>query len=93
MALKSNTEIGSPKYITLSGFVLVSDVTLLAKSLETFLHISAPKPVKTPPSENPIALSIVPPMDAPPAVPPAIILSLNMFFLCVSRCSSVDLFN
>ena len=77
--LKSNTEIGPPKYLILSGDVLVSGVILLAKSY-TFLHISAPKPVNKPPSLKPKTLSIVPPMANPPAAPAPTILFLTMFF-------------
>ena len=80
VALKSNIEAGSPKYIILSGDVLVSDVILLAKSDGTFLPISAPKPVNKPPPLKPIALSIVPPMADPPAAPAPTISFLIMFF-------------
>ena len=79
VALKSNIEIGSPKYLILSGDVLVSDVNLLAKSLDILLPISAPKPNNKPPSENPIAASTVVPMDSPLATPPATISSLTIF--------------
>ena len=78
--LKSNIEIGSPKYLILSGLVLVSDVTPLAKSVETFLPRSPPKPDNKPPSLNPIAETTVVPMAYPPATPPATISSLTMFF-------------
>ena len=78
--LKPNIEIGSPKYLILSGDVLVSDVILLAKSVETFLPISAPKPDNKPPSLKPVAESTVVPMANPPATPPATISSLTMFF-------------
>ena len=78
--LKSNIEIGSPKYLIPSGLVLVSDVILLAKSFETFLPIPPPKPDNKPPSLNPIAESTVVPMANPPATPPATISSLTMFF-------------
>ena len=77
--LKSNIEIGSPKYIILSGLVSVSDVILLAKSLDTFLPIPAPKPDNKPPSLNPVAESTVVPMANPPATPPATISSLTCF--------------
>ena len=80
-ALKSNIEIGSPKYLTLSGDVLVSGVILLAKSLDTFLPISTPKPDNKPPSLNPIAESTVVPMANPPATPAPTISLLTMFFL------------
>ena len=69
LALKSNIEIGSPKYRILSGDVLLSDVNLLAISVETFLPISAPKPLNNPPSEKPIAESTDAPMANPPAAP------------------------
>ena len=78
--MKSIAEIGSPKYLILSGLVLVSDVILLAKSDDTFLPISAPKPLSNPPSEKPIAESTVAPAANPPAVPAPIISSLTMFF-------------
>ena len=78
--LKSNIEIGSPNYLILSGLVLVSDVILLAKSVETFLPISPPKTNNKPPSLNPKAESTVVPMANPPATPPATISSLTMFF-------------
>ena len=80
VALKSNIEAGSPKYLILSGDVLVSDVILLAKSFDTFLPISAPKPDNKPPSLKPVALSADAPIDNPPATPPATISSLPMFF-------------
>ena len=80
VALKSNIEIGSPKYIILSGDVLVSDVILLAKSLDTFLLISVPIAINKPPSLKPIALSIDAPMDTPPAAPTPTISSLTVFF-------------
>ena len=79
--LKSNIEIGSPKYLILSGDVLVSDVILSAKSVETFLPISVPEPVNNPPSEKPIAESADAPIDSPPATPAPTISSLTMFFL------------
>ena len=80
VALKSNIEIGSPKYLILSGDVLVSDVVLSAKSVETFLPISVPKPVNNPPSEKPIAESTYVPIDNPPATPAPTISSLTVFF-------------
>ena len=80
VALKSNALIGSPKYLTLSGDVLVSDVILLAKSLDTFLPISAPKTANNPPSLKPIAESTVAPAANPPATPAPTISSLTMFF-------------
>ena len=78
--LKSNIEPGSPKYVILSGDVLVSDVILSAKSVETFLPISAPKPDNKPPSLKPIAESTVAPAANPPATPPPTISSLTVFF-------------
>ena len=80
VALKSKAEIGSPKYRILLRLVLVSDEILLAKSLDTFLPISAPKPDNKPPTLNPIAESTVVPMANPPATPPATISSLTMVF-------------
>ena len=77
--LKSNIETGSPKYLILSGLVLVSSVILFAKSLDTFLPISALKPLDIPPSENPIAASADAPTANPPATPAVIISSLTMF--------------
>ena len=50
-----HAEIGSQKYRILFGLVLVSDVIILAKSLDTFLPISAPKLDNKPPSLNPAA--------------------------------------
>ena len=72
--------MGSPKYLILSGDVLVSDVILLAKSVDTFLPISAPKPDNNPPSLKPVAESTVAPMASPPATPAPTISSLTMFF-------------
>ena len=80
VALKSKAEIGSPKYRILFGLVLVSDIILLAKSLDTFLPISTPKPDNKPPSLNPVAESTVVPMANPPATPAVTISSLTMFF-------------
>ena len=60
--------------------VLVSSVILLAKSLDTFLPISAPKPVNKPPSAKPIAASADAPMANPPAAPTPTITFLTMFF-------------
>ena len=80
VALKSKAEIGSPKYRILSGEELVYDVILLAKSVETFLPISAPKPVNKPPSLKPVAVSADAPIYHIPATPPATISSLTMFF-------------
>ena len=78
--LKSNIETGSPTYLILPGLVLVSDVTLLAKSVETFfLPISAPIPVNKPPSLKPKALSADAPIANPPAAPAVTISSLTMF--------------
>ena len=71
---------GSPKYLVLSGDVLVSDVILLAKSVETFLPISAPKQVNNPPSLNPVAVSADAPIDNPPAAPAVNISSLTICF-------------
>ena len=62
------------------GLVLVSDLILLAKSLDTFLPISMPKPDNKPPSLNPIAESTTVPMANPPAAPAVTIPSLTMFF-------------
>ena len=78
--LKPNIETGSPNYLILSGLVFVSSVILLAKSLDTFLPISAPKPLNIPPSENPIAASADAPMATPPAAPAVTISSLTIFF-------------
>ena len=69
VALKSKALIGSPKYLILSGDVLVFDVILLTKSVETFLPISVPKPVNKPPSLKPVAESADAPMANPPATP------------------------
>ena len=80
VALESKAEIGSPKYIIMSGLVLVPDVILLEKSDDVCSHISAPKPDNKPPSLNPTAESTVVPMANPPATPPATISSLTMFF-------------
>ena len=62
----------------LSGDVLLSEVNLLAISVETFLPISAPKPVNKPPSENPIAEAADAPVVNPPAIPAAIISFLTI---------------
>ena len=78
--LSSNIEAGSPKYRILSGDVSVSYVILLAKSDDTFLPISAPKPVNKPPSLKPTALSIDAPMDTPPATPDPTNSFLTVFF-------------
>ena len=78
--LKSNIDTGSPKYLILSGLVLVSDVILLAKSDDTFLPISAPKPLSNPPSEKPIAESTDAPMASPPAAPIPTISFFNYVF-------------
>ena len=72
-------ETGSPKYRVLSGDVLVSYVILLAKSDDTFLSISAPKPVNKPPSLKPVALSIDAHVDTPPAAPAPTISSYVFF--------------
>ena len=78
--MKSNIKVGSPKYLILSGDVLVSDVILSAKSVDTFLPIPVPKPINNPPSEKPIAESADAPIDNPPATPAPTISSLTMFF-------------
>ena len=57
-----------------------SSVILLAKSVETLLPISAPKPLNNPPSEKPIAESTDAPMANPSAAPAPTILFLAMFF-------------
>ena len=80
VALKSKAEIGSPQYRILLGLVLVSDIILLAKSGDTFLPISAPKPDNEPPSLKPIAKSADAPMANPPATPAPTISFLTMFF-------------
>ena len=80
VALKSSIEIGSPKYLILSGDVLVSDVILLAKSDDTFFLILAPKPVNTPPSLKPVAEYADAPIASPLATPAPTISSLIMFF-------------
>ena len=77
--LKSNTETGSPKYLILLGLVLLSDLILLGKSVDTFLPISAPKPVNKPASAKPIAESADAPMDSPLAAPTPTISFLTMF--------------
>ena len=64
----------------MSGLVLVSDVILLAKSLDTFLPTSTDKPVNMPPSLKPKAESADAPIYPIPATPAHIISSLNMFF-------------
>ena len=80
IALKSKAEIGSPKNLILSGGVLVSGVILLAKSVETFLPISAPEPLNKPPSGKPIAVSVDAPIANPPATHAPTISSLIVFF-------------
>ena len=72
--------MGSPKYLMPFTFVFVSSVILLAKSVETFLPISAPKPLNNPPSEKPIAESTDAPMANPPAAPAPTTSCLTMFF-------------
>ena len=52
VALKSEAEIGSPKYRILLGLVSVSDVILLEKSDNICSPISAPKPLNKPLSEK-----------------------------------------
>ena len=89
VALKSNIEIGSPKYLILSGDVLVSDVILLEKSVETFLPISAPTPVTKPPSQKPTAESTAVPMANPPATPvPTTYFVVNSVFFYNGDCIS-----
>ena len=78
--MKSQAETGSPKYLTPSGDVLVSDLILLEKSGDISLQISALKPPNKPPSENPIAASADVPIANPPATPAPTISSLTMFF-------------
>ena len=68
-------------FLILSGLVLVSSVVLLAKSLDTFLQISTPKPLNNPPSENTIAASAEAPTANPPAAPAVTISSLTMFLI------------
>ena len=80
VALKSNIEVGSPRYLILSGDVLLSSVILLAKSFDTFLPISLPKPFNNPPFENPIAESADVPMANPLATPAPTISFLTMSF-------------
>ena len=64
----------------LLGLVLLSSVTLLAKSLDTFLPISAPKPDNKPPSAKPKAESADMPIATPPAAPaPTISLLIRLF--------------
>ena len=91
VALKSNIETGSPKHLTLSGDVLVSDVILLAKSLDTFLPISAPIPVNKPPSLKPIAASADAPIYPIPATPAPTISSLTMFLIMGLICYLIQL--
>ena len=52
VALKSKAKIGSPQYRILLGLVFVFDVIISAKSDDTFLPISAPKPFNQPLSEK-----------------------------------------
>ena len=80
LALKSKAEIGSPKCLILSGDVLVSSAILLAKSFDTFLPISAPKPLNIPPSAKPIAESADVPIANPLAAPAPTISLLTMCF-------------
>ena len=70
--------IGSPKHRILPGDVLLSEVNLLAISVETFLPISAPKPVNEPPSGYPVAESADALVANPPAIPAAIIFFLTI---------------
>ena len=79
VAWRSNIEIGLPKYLILSGDVLLPEVILLAKSDDTFLPISAPKPLNKPPSLKPVAESTDAPMASPPATPAPTSSSLTMF--------------
>ena len=58
---------------------MVSEVILLAKSDDTFLPISAPKPLNKPPSLKPVTESTDAPMASPPATPAPTISSLAMF--------------
>ena len=58
----------------------MSDVILLAKSVDTFLPISAPKAVNNPLSLKPIALSKAPLTAKPPIIPACSIPSLTTFF-------------
>ena len=81
VALKSNALIGSQKYLILSGDASVSHVILLAKSLDTFLPISAPIPVNKPPSLKPIAASADAPIYPIPATPAPTISSLTMLLI------------
>ena len=81
LALKSNIETGSPKYIILSGYVLVYYVNLLAISVPICLPISEPIPVKRPPSEKPIPASTDAPIYPIPAAPAPTISSLTVFFV------------
>ena len=82
VALKSIAEKGTPKYRILSGDVLLSDVNLLAISVETFLPISAPKPLNNPPSTKPIAESADVPTANPLETPtPTTYFVLNYVFL------------
>ena len=76
--LKSKKRIGSPKYLTLSGDVLLYSINMLAMSDDMCLPISAPIPVKTPPSAKPIAESADAPAIAPPATPAPIMSSLTI---------------
>ena len=80
LALKSKALTGSPKYRILLSLVLLSSVILLAKSDDTLLPISAPKPLNTPPSAKPIAESADAPMANPLAAPAPTISCLIMFF-------------
>ena len=60
--------------------MLVSSVILLAKSLDAFLPMPAPKADSNPPSEKPIAESADAPIATPLATPAPTISSLTMFF-------------
>ena len=77
----------------MSGLVLVSDVILLARSVEIFLPISAPKPNNNPPSEKPTAESTVVPIASPPATPAPTVSSLTMFLFLIMglRCYLIQL--
>ena len=81
LALKPSIEIGSPKYRIISGGVLLSGVNLSAISVETFLPISAPKPLNNPPSEKPIAESTDAPMANPQAAPAP---NISLLIMCFS---------
>ena len=58
----------------------MSDVILLAKSVDTFLPILKPNPDIRPASENPIAESTVEPTAKPLTIPAPTIPFLTIFF-------------